>query len=571
MASNGVGPDVQNVRLAPGETFAFKTTPGLSGTRYWPKMRCNSTGNACLLGESGGPGETCDLAIGCAPPVDTKFEASFGSGSAPDWVDVSLVDGWTLPFRFEMSQRCSAGEGSRGVGNVVDCSHLSFQSCPTVESVGAASVLPLNLEVKHPTTGGVVGCYAPCSKLTFSNWGNKAAKYAPADAEAKDYCCPTPPESPEQCRKGPVGSTHFVQAVHQNCPGVYGYSYDDGMGLILCPPNTTYDMTFYCPKDLNSTFPKGPVYPAPGLPTTKEEEAVEEEKEKWEEEEEEEEECPGMGYAVAATRSKASEEESFKLSHHRHLFKDYVAMRTSHGRYMVAEPDGFVSAAAHAVSYWELFKMEKHSGGRISLRSMSGSYLRAEGYGAVRASEHSVGEAELFEKVDNDDGTVSLKASNGNFLSATRTCHGDMPEDCFEQDVAYLPLDITGMTREASALLCQARCLASGGCDHFSFYAEGGFCHLQAASATRVPLSLGSVAGPSRCSLITVRKDLLPSRGLLRGAPLQSAHLGAFVAMGLMAAVALLAMLAACRTPRRQYAAATSTDDATEFLTSPRD
>jgi len=31
------------------------------------------------------------------------------------------------------------------------------------------------------------------------------------------------------------------------CPGVYGYSYDDGMGLLKCTSDTHYEVTFFCP------------------------------------------------------------------------------------------------------------------------------------------------------------------------------------------------------------------------------------------------------------------------------------------------------------------------------------
>lgn len=247
MANKGVGPDPQNVHLVPWQTYTFQTPPGLFGTRYWAKAGCDPQGNGCLIGESGGPGEQCDLRVGCAPPVDTKFEATFGqAGGAPDWVDVSLVDGWTLPFKFEMSQKCSSGEGSHAVQQVVDCSSLSLAGCPRAENVGPASPYAQDLAVKHPSTGQTVGCYSPCAKLTTSNWRNPF-HFSPGDWLAKDYCCPTPPESPSQCRYGPVKDTQFVRAVHQNCPGVYGYSYDDGMGLLVCPATTVYHMTFYCP------------------------------------------------------------------------------------------------------------------------------------------------------------------------------------------------------------------------------------------------------------------------------------------------------------------------------------
>merc|ERR1719277_977685 len=60
---------------------------------------------------------------------------------------------------------------------------------------------------------------------------------------------PTPPETPEMCRAGPIIHTTYLKEVHHRCPGVYGYAYDDGMGLLRCTPRTVYDLTFFCPDD----------------------------------------------------------------------------------------------------------------------------------------------------------------------------------------------------------------------------------------------------------------------------------------------------------------------------------
>ncbi|CAK0810848.1 unnamed protein product, partial [Prorocentrum cordatum] len=240
------GPDPQNAKLGPGEHRDFDTHDGLSATRYWPKMRCDDQGNSCLIGESGGPGQDC---TNCAPPIDTKFEGTFGTDQGIDWIDVSLVDGWTLPFKFKMtlkgSGKCNAGDGNRSVMTSVDCSTLTLDKCPSRELLNSEQT---NLQVIHPDEGQVVGCYSPCAKLTSNNWGNTLADgVSPTDDKAVEYCCPTPPESPDACRAGPVEKTSFVKAVHKNCPGVYGYSYDDGMGLITCPKDTKYEMIFYCP------------------------------------------------------------------------------------------------------------------------------------------------------------------------------------------------------------------------------------------------------------------------------------------------------------------------------------
>jgi len=262
VAAGGVGPDPQNVKLQPGASYTFTVPDGLAGTRYWPKYRCDGGGNRCQIGESGGPGEICEERHGCAPAIDTKFEATFGrQGSACnpksgnfegcDWIDVSMVDGWTVPFRVEVHGDCHDSQ------NVIDCSGLSLSQCPSAENIdGIGSV---DLRLKQPDSGQNVGCYSPCSKLTAAQWDNPLAKgHSPGDAVAAPYCCPTPPESPEACRSGPVISTQYVKMVHNSCPGVYAYAYDDGVGLKTCTPDSSYVVTFYCPpakihNGMNST------------------------------------------------------------------------------------------------------------------------------------------------------------------------------------------------------------------------------------------------------------------------------------------------------------------------------
>jgi hypothetical protein len=288
MAQRDNGPDGQNIRLEPGAHFDFATPDGLAGTRYWPKMRCNPDGNDCAIGESGGPGENCNSESGCAPPVDTKFEASFNA-NGEDWVDISLVDGYTLPFKFEMrGGGCGAGFGNRSdvtlpgywgqycddmtgkhyyidhstgerfedPPKIIDCSNLALDQCPTAENMGTWSAANLNV-VKPGGTGESVGCYSPCSKLIFDHWGNTFGQGLPAtDGKVAPYCCPTPPMSPQACRAGPVRHTQFVQNMHKMCAGVYGYAYDDGMGLLRCSPQTKYIVTFYCPA--RKTVPTPP-------------------------------------------------------------------------------------------------------------------------------------------------------------------------------------------------------------------------------------------------------------------------------------------------------------------------
>lgn len=250
----------QDLELAAGKTHAFDIPDeGLVATRFWAKWGCDKTGNECKIGQSGGPGESCPKE-GCAPPIDSKFEATFGctlsdtskcatNPSSPDpahpdpvgpidWWDVSQVDGWTLPYKVEIIGDCPAVSSK-----VIDCSHLSLDECPAKEDLGLKSG-PETLQLVDGKA--LVGCYSPCAKLTYSQRGQGHA-FTPESKEAQDYCCPTPPITPDVCSAGPVIKTDFVKAVHKLCPGVYAYAYDDGMGLAQCPAGVVYDVTFYCP------------------------------------------------------------------------------------------------------------------------------------------------------------------------------------------------------------------------------------------------------------------------------------------------------------------------------------
>ncbi|KAL1524819.1 hypothetical protein AB1Y20_019699 [Prymnesium parvum] len=246
----------QDVELKAGQGRDFMIpAEGLAATRFWAKWGCNRKGSECKIGESGGPGESCPTS-GCAPPVDSKFEATFGcmpdspncavNPSQPseklgpeDWWDVSQVDGWTLPYKVAVEGECDAP-------NLIDCSGLALSECPAEDSLGKAHPHE-SLQLFDPDDKKtVVGCYSPCAKLTYSQWG-QGYSYTPESPEAQDFCCATPPVSPQQCSSGPVTNTAFVNAVHRLCPSVYAYAYDDGIGLAKCPAGTRYHVTFYCP------------------------------------------------------------------------------------------------------------------------------------------------------------------------------------------------------------------------------------------------------------------------------------------------------------------------------------
>lgn len=89
---------------------------------------------------------------------------------------------------------------------------------------------------------------------------------------------------------------------------------------------------------------------------------------------------------------------------------------------------------------------------------------------------------------------------------------------CFEQDVAYLPLDMLGtvLNYVSTAEDCQQRCRSTYQCTHFTYYTQEGICHVADMWSNPQAGCLGVVSGPPNCTidvskaLTWVVKDSLP-------------------------------------------------------------
>lgn len=285
LANVGTGPGAQNRKLDPAATAVFDETltDGLAGARYWPKMGCDENGDNCALGGSGGPSQQCNTATpdysSCAPPIDTKFEATWGRQGEPcnpqnpgemggcDFIDVSLVDGWTLPFKLEIVAGSCTGNANKHVPGPIDCSGLTVDNCPVEEDLGHG---PVDMRAISPHTGKPAGCYSPCLKLVDPKWNNVLAQGKTRDdADVTKYCCTTPPESSQSCNAGPIPHTRYVETVHEFCPGSYAFAYDDGRGLLRCSYGQ-YKLTFFCPgepvsinRNADSFLHSAPAVPSP--------------------------------------------------------------------------------------------------------------------------------------------------------------------------------------------------------------------------------------------------------------------------------------------------------------------
>jgi Thaumatin family len=260
IAHNGTAE--QNVALAPGEYHDYAIpAEGLPSVRYWPKLGCDASGHACRIGDTGeGGGAPCSG--GCQPPVDSKFEITFAStgGTAPTFYNLSLVDGFTLPFKV-----IPVGAGAENGSCVTsDCAQLQLSACPAHEDLSGSGAFPaftdVDLRLRDPGDAArTLACLSPCKKWNYS------APYGLGHPEGEDpglhMCCPTPFTggsctaangciSADDCRDTSdplsVTRTDYVHAIHALCPSAYSYSYDDVQGLHACPATTQFEVVF-CP------------------------------------------------------------------------------------------------------------------------------------------------------------------------------------------------------------------------------------------------------------------------------------------------------------------------------------
>ena len=216
------------VKLDLGQSHDYSIAAEGWAGRLWPKTGCDSNGMNCTAGEAVPP---CPPS-GCQPPADTKVEFYFPNLASKEdaWYDISLVDGYSLPM--EIKPR----GGESGSCTTTKC-NLSLDECPQNETLGLGDLRVIK-------DGKVVQCLSPCKKC---NYPPPFGQGKPENQEpGLSVCCPTPPVTPEQCSRGPVVQTQFVQTVRRACPTAYSYAYDDQAGLHSCSTPMSFDVTL-CP------------------------------------------------------------------------------------------------------------------------------------------------------------------------------------------------------------------------------------------------------------------------------------------------------------------------------------
>ena len=105
---------------------------------------------------------------------------------------------------------------------------------------------------------------------------------------------------------------------------------------------------------------------------------------------------------------------------------DTIALRTHHGKYVVAEENGDVNADRRIALDFETFTVKEIGENKIALKSYHGKYMGAEEKSLscswcdweVNANSNEIGDDETFLVKKQSDGTIALKTYHGKYVVA---------------------------------------------------------------------------------------------------------------------------------------------------------
>ena len=97
-----------------------------------------------------------------------------------------------------------------------------------------------------------------------------------------------------------------------------------------------------------------------------------------------------------------------------------VSLRSVHGKFLSAQPNGSAEWNRDVASVWEYFSLEKRQGGKITLKGAHGMYVSAQADGGVQINRKAApqGGWEEFMVEDRGNNVVCLKSCHGKYLSA---------------------------------------------------------------------------------------------------------------------------------------------------------
>ena len=127
-----------------------------------------------------------------------------------------------------------------------------------------------------------------------------------------------------------------------------------------------------------------------------------------------------------------------------------VSLRSVHGKFLSAQPDGSAQWNRDVASVWEYFHLEKRQGRKITLKGAHGMYVSAQPDGSVQINRKAAppGGWEEFTVEDRGNNVVCLKSCHGKYLSAqqdgTAQWNRDYAPPGGWEDIQLLQQDDTG-------------------------------------------------------------------------------------------------------------------------------
>ena len=102
------------------------------------------------------------------------------------------------------------------------------------------------------------------------------------------------------------------------------------------------------------------------------------------------------------------------------MLQGEISLKSVHGKFLSAQPDGRAEWNRDIASEWEYFFLEKRQGGKITLKGAHGMYVSAQSDGSVQINRKAApqGGWEEFTVEDRGNNLVCLKSCHGKYLSA---------------------------------------------------------------------------------------------------------------------------------------------------------
>ena len=131
-----------------------------------------------------------------------------------------------------------------------------------------------------------------------------------------------------------------------------------------------------------------------------------------------------------------------------------VSLRSVHGKYLSAQPDGRAEWNRDHAGGWEYFQVELRHNGKIALKGAHGMYLSAQLDGSVQINRRLAQGWEEFTVEDRGNNVVCLKSCHGKYLSAQQNGTAQWNRDHAPrggwEDIQFVQQGATGQQQPAT-------------------------------------------------------------------------------------------------------------------------